>query len=78
MEKKKSKKINVSCLIAPLFLLNASDTTILILSPDTEVYHIGRPLVAHTNLDIIVQLSKFNNRELRLLNMKAESSDPCI
>ena len=51
--------------------LNASDTTILILSPDTDVYHIGIPLVAHTNLDIIVQLSKFNNRELRLVNMKA-------
>ena len=62
--------------------LNASDTTISILSPDTDVYHIGRPLVAHTNLDIIVQLSKFNNRELRLVNMKALihtfSNDPSL
>ena len=62
--------------------LNASDTTILVLGPYTDVYHIGRPLLAHTNLDIIVQLSKFSNRELRLVNMKALihtfSNDPSL
>ena len=59
--------------------LNTSDTIILMLSPDTDVYHIR---TSCTHKYIIVQLSKFNNRELRLVDMKALihgfSNDPSL
>jgi hypothetical protein len=54
-----------------LHALNTTGRNILILSPDTDVYHIGLPLVANTDLNIIIQLNKFNSRELRLLDMQA-------
>ena len=43
----------------------------LILSPDTDVYHIGLPVIAQTNLNVIVQLSSFSSIELRLLDLQA-------
>ena len=47
--------------------INASGTKKLVLSPDTDVYHIGLPIVAATNLNVIVQLSSFSSTALRLL-----------
>ncbi len=44
---------------------------ILILSPDTDVYHIGLPLPCVMHKTIIVQVSTFNSRQLRLLNLTA-------
>ena len=41
----------------------------LVLSPDTDVYHIGLPLIAQTNLDEIVHICQFSSTELRLLNL---------
>ncbi len=33
--------------------------------------HIGLPLIANTNLDVLVKLSPINSTELRLLDLKA-------
>ena len=41
----------------------------LVLSPDTDVYNIGLPLIAETNLDVIACLSQFTSKELHLLHM---------
>ena len=43
----------------------------LVISPDTDVYHIGLPFVAGTNINVIVQLSSIASLELRLLDMQA-------
>jgi hypothetical protein len=43
----------------------------LVISPDTDVYHIGLPFVAGTNIIVIVQLSSISSLELRLLDMQA-------
>ena len=63
--------------------LHASKTnckTILILSPDTDVYMIGLPLNCMQDKNIIVQISTFNSREVKVLYMNrmrsALSSDP--
>ena len=54
-----------------LHVLNSAGENKLVLSPDTDVYNIGLPLIAETNLDVIVRLSQFNSKEPRLLHMKA-------
>ena len=43
----------------------------LVISPDTDVYHIGLAFVAGTNINVIVQLSSIASLELRLLDMQA-------
>ena len=51
---------------------------ILLLSPDTDVYHIGLPLEHHKQ--VIVQTSPMNSREMQFLDMlaliKAFQNDP--
>ena len=54
-----------------LHALYSTDTNVLVLSPDTDVYHVGLPLIGNSTLKIIVQLNKFNSRELHLLDMSA-------
>ena len=53
---------------------------ILILSPDTDVYHIGLPLACVKNKEIIVQVSAISSRQLKLLHLtslvKALDNDP--
>ena len=44
---------------------------ILILSPDTDVYHIGLPLACVKTKEIIVQVSAINSRQLKLLHLSA-------
>ena len=46
-------------------------TTILILSPDTDIYHIGLPLQYGSRKDIIIQISPFNTNELKYLHLSA-------
>ncbi len=67
----------------PLYACNAEETDtriwlhvkqtsanrILVISPDTDVYHIGLPLQQNHGKDVIVQISLINARELRLLHM---------
>ena len=54
-----------------LHVLRSAGVKKLVLSPDTDVYHLGLPVIAHTNLEVIVRLSSFSSLELRLLNMQA-------
>ena len=42
-----------------LHVLNSAGGKKLVLSPDTDVYNIGLPLIAETNLDVIVRLNRF-------------------
>lgn len=44
---------------------------ILILSPDTDTYHIGLPLDHGGNKDIILQISPNNSKDLRFLHLSA-------
>ena len=50
---------------------NSAGTKKLVLSPDTDVYHIGLPIVAGTDLECVVRLSMFNSTEHRLLDLQA-------
>ena len=51
-----------------------------VLSPDTDVYHIGLPLACINNKEIIVQVSAINDKQLKVLHMsslvKALNHDP--
>ena len=78
----------------PLFLSNAEETDtrlwlhvrqtrhqkILIMSPDTDVYMIGLPLEHAQSKEVVVQVSKHNSREVRILSLssltKALEYDP--
>ena len=51
-----------------LHVLNSAGEKKLVLSPGTDVYHIGLPHIVGTNLDVIVR--QFNCKELRLLHMQ--------
>jgi len=43
----------------------------LVVSPDTDVYHIGLCIVARHKMNVKMQLSTFNYKELCLLDMGA-------
>ena len=51
--------------------LHSPGTRKLVLSPDTDVYHIGLPVIAHTHLDVLVRLSNFSTIEQRYLDLQA-------
>jgi len=53
-----------------LHLKHSSGRKKFILSPDTDVYHIGLPLISEED-SVIVQLSKPSDKELKLINMNA-------
>ena len=69
----------------PAFTCNAEETDtriwlhaeqtrfnqVLVISPDTDVYHIGLPLKCVSEKQIIVQLSAVNSSQLKLLNLSA-------
>ena len=44
---------------------------ILLLSPETDVYHIGMPLESTHGKEVIVQISPVNSRQLKFLDMTA-------
>ncbi|XP_064384664.1 uncharacterized protein LOC135333611 [Halichondria panicea] len=54
-----------------LHVINSVGTRKLVLSPDTDVYHVGLPLVAGTQLECNVRLSLFNSTEHRFLDIQA-------
>ena len=54
-----------------MHVVNSPGTRKLVLSPDTDVYHIGLPIIADTNIDVVVRLSSFNSLEHRYLHMQA-------
>ena len=43
----------------------------LVLSPDTDVYHIGLPLVANTDLKVLVKISPIGSKQTRFLDIQA-------
>lgn len=49
----------------------SSCARILILSPDTDIYHIGLSLKWIQQKEILVQISAVNSRQLKLINMQA-------
>ena len=42
----------------------------LVCSPDTDVYHIGLPLVYNQPMDVFVRVSMFSSQELHYLSLK--------
>ena len=52
-------------------MATCSRTRKLVLSPDTDVYHIGLRIIAETELDVMVRLSPFSSIEQRLLDLPA-------
>ena len=54
-----------------LHVMNSAGQNKLVLSPDTDVYHIGLPFIAGTNLSVQVRLSSFSSLEVRLLDVQA-------
>lgn len=48
---------------------HSAGTRKLLFSPDTDVYHIGLPLVNPDRFDVYVQLSPASSPELRLLHL---------
>ena len=56
-----------------LHVKNSAHTKFVVLSPDTDVYHIG-PHLQRLNEQVIVQVSPINTRELKHLNMTALST----
>lgn len=54
--------LNVKC---------TSSSKILIMSPDTDIYHIGLPLQSIANKEIIVQLNKYTSKELKYFDFSA-------
>lgn len=55
-------------------------TNIAIMSPDTDVYHIGLPLLCTINKEVVVILSAVTSRELKVIHLgnfiKALQNDP--
>lgn len=43
----------------------------LVLSPDTDVYHVGLPFIAGSSLKVIIKLSPLTSLEQRFLDMQA-------
>ena len=43
----------------------------LVLSPDTDVYHIGLPLVANTDLKVLVKISPVGSKQTGFLDIQA-------
>ena len=54
-----------------LHVLKSECTQILVVSPDTDVYHIGLPLLTNSGKDIAVQVSAINSKEVRFVNLSA-------
>ncbi len=52
-----------------LHATRTSSTRVLILSPDTDTYHIGLPLQCTTDKQITIQISAVNSRQLKFLNL---------
>ena len=52
-------------------MINSAGTKKLVLSPDTDVYHIDLPIIASTHIECVVRLSSFNSLEHRFLDIQA-------
>ena len=50
---------------------NTRQNKILVISPDTNVYHIGLPLLCAKGKEVVVQLNEISNRQLEFLSLKS-------
>ena len=50
---------------------NTRQNKILVISPDTNVYHIGLPLLCSKGKEVVVQLNEISNRQLKFLSLKS-------
>ena len=46
-------------------------TQVLILSPDTDVYNIGLPLVPRSGKEVVVQISPLNSKDTKYVHLCA-------
>ena len=47
-------------------------TKVLVISPDTDIYHIGLPLVPHSvNKEVLVQINPINSKDMKLVDLPA-------
>ena len=53
-----------------LHVLRSPGTRKLVCSPDTDVYHIGLPLMCNEPLDVLVRISVFSSQEHRYVSLK--------
>ena len=61
-----------------LHVLKSSGERKLVISPDTDVYHIGLPLIAGTKINVIIQLSPITSLEVRLITAFSNDSDLAV
>ena len=54
-----------------LHVLRSSGTRKLVCSPDTDVYHIGLPLICNQSMDVFVCISMFSSQEHRYLSLNS-------
>ena len=54
-----------------LHVKQTEQSNILIMSPDTDCYHIGMPLNYDQPKDVIVQLNKYTSKEIKFLHLPA-------
>ncbi len=54
-----------------LHVKQTEQSNILIMSPDTDCYHIGMPLNHGSLKDVIVQLNKYTSKEIKFLHLPA-------
>ena len=54
-----------------LHALKSEGSRKLVCSPDTDVYHIGLPLVSDQSCEVYVCISMFSSQENRFLNLKS-------
>ena len=54
-----------------LHVLRSPGTRKLVCSPDTDVYHIGLPLISNRPIHVIVRMSVFSSQEHRYLNLNS-------
>ena len=52
-----------------LHVLRSPETRKLVCSPDTDVYHIGLPLISDRSIDVFVRVSMFSSQEHRYLSL---------
>ena len=46
-------------------------TKVLVVSPDTDTYHIGLPLVPQSDKEVLVQINPINSKEMKLVDLPA-------
>ena len=54
-----------------LHVVNSTGSKKLVLSPDTDIYQIGLPIVNGTDLECLIRLSFFNSIEHQFLDIQA-------